>query len=161
MKKLFICFVVLCFMLGTGAPLFSAEKRGTASEAETLVKKAVVYIKANGKDKAFAEISNPKGRFVDRDLYVVVYDMNGVCLAHGFNQKMVGKSLVDMKDPDGKAFVKERIELGKSRESFWQMYKFVNPVTKKIENKAMYMQRMGDVLVGCGIYKPITGPSSD
>lgn len=153
MKKVFTGFVVCCFMLGGAVPVFSAEKRGTATEAEMMVKKAVLYIKANGRERAFAEISNPKGRFVDRDLYVVAYDMNGVCLAHGFNQKMVGKSLIDLKDPDGRAFVKERCELGKTKDCFWQTYRFVNPTTKQIENKAMYMQKTGNILVGCGIYK--------
>jgi hypothetical protein len=49
--------------------------------------------------------------------------------------------------------VKERVELAKTKNKFWQQYKFTNPVTKQIEHKAMYMETMGDVLVGCGIYK--------
>ena len=126
---------------------------GTAAEAEAMVKKAAAYIKANGKDKGFAEISNPQGPFKDRDLYVVVYDLNGKCLAHGQNPKMAGKDLIEMKDPDGKAFVKERVELAKTKDKFWQDYKFTNPVSKKVEPKSMYMEKHGDMLIGCGIYK--------
>ena len=66
---------------------FAAEF-GTPAEAEAMVKKAVAEIKANGKDKAFAEFNNPKGKFTDRDLYITVYDMNGKCLSHGANPKM-------------------------------------------------------------------------
>lgn len=47
---------------------------GTKDEAVAMVKKAIECIKADGNDKAFAEISKPKGKFSDRDLYVVVYE---------------------------------------------------------------------------------------
>lgn len=136
-----------------GASLARAAEFGTAAEAEAMVKKAAAYIKANGKDKGYAEISNPQGQFKDRDLYVVVYDLNGKCLAHGQNPKMAGKDLIEMKDPDGKAFVKERVELAKTKDKFWQDYKFTNPVSKKVEPKSMYMEKHGDLLIGCGIYK--------
>ena len=84
---------------------------------------------------------------------MVVYDLNGQCLAHGQNPKMAGKDLIELKDPDGKAFVKERVELAKTKDKFWQDYKFTNPLTKKIEPKAMYIEKHGDLMVGCGIYK--------
>ena len=53
------------------------------------------------------------GKFVDRDLYIVVYGLDGVVLAHGANASRVGTNQIDDKDPDGKAFVKERVELAK------------------------------------------------
>ncbi|MBG3876956.1 histidine kinase [Desulfovibrio oxamicus] len=133
--------------------LASAQSKGSKDEAVAMVKKAVAYLKANGRDKTFAEISNPQGMFIDRDLYVVVYDMQGNCLAHGANAKQIGKNLMDLRDPDGKYFVKERVELGKSKASFWQDYKFGNPQTKLIEPKSMYMERVDDLLVGCGAYQ--------
>ena len=113
-------------------------------------------IKTSGKDKVFAEINNPKGKFTDRDLYIFVYDMNGKCVAHGFNQKMIGKDLVDMKDPDGKFYVKERIEISKTKGKGWQDYKFTNPLTKKLENKTAYVEKLDDLIVGSGAYKEVT-----
>ena len=118
-----------------------------------MVKKAIEYIKTNGNEKAFAEFSNPKGGFVDRDLYVVVYDMKAKCLAHGQKKSMVGLDLLDYKDVDGKEYMKERIELMSKQKSAWQDYKFMNPVSKKIEPKSMYVERSGDLIIGCGIYK--------
>jgi cytochrome c len=126
---------------------------GTKDEAVTMVKKAVGFIKANGAEKAYAEFSNPKGQFVDRDLYIAVYDMNGKCLAHGANAKMIGRDLLDNKDVDGKEFVKERVEMMKKQTSGWQDYKFRNPTSNQVEPKAMYVERVNDVIVGCGIYK--------
>jgi cytochrome c len=125
----------------------------TKDEAVAMVKKAVAAIKSEGPDKAYAEISNPKGPFVDRDLYIVVYGLDGMCLAHGADPKRIGTNLIGDKDADGKEFVKERIELAKTHDSFWQSYKFKNPVTGKIEPKQMYCERLDRTAVCGGVYQ--------
>ena len=130
-----------------------AGEQGTAPEAEAMVKKAVAYIKANGPEKAYEEFTNGKS-FKDRDLYVVVYDLNGKNLAQGANPKLVGKDLIGLKDPDGKPLIQMFVDLAKTKGKGWtEGYKFLNPVSQKIESKAMYLERVGDTLVGCGIYK--------
>ena len=83
----------------------------------------------------------------------MVYQLHGKVLAHGANEKMVGKMLIDLKDVDGKEFVRERVELGKAKASFWQDYKFNNPVTKKVEPKSMYCERIDDAVLCGGVYK--------
>jgi len=133
-----------------------AQKKGefaTKDEAVAMVKKGVAFIKKEGKEKGYAEITNKKGQFTDRDLYLVVYGLDGVVRAHGANEKMVAKNLMDLKDVDGKLFVKERTEMGKANATFWQDYKFSNPVSKKIEPKQMYCERLDDTVVCGGIYK--------
>ena len=153
MKRLLIAACVGVFLsMGYWVGFANAGDQGTKDEAMAMVKKAIEYIKANGNDKAFEEISNPKGKFIDRDLYVVVYNMNAKCLAHGQKMSMVGKELIDFKDTDGKEYMKERVELMKKQSSAWQDYKFMNPVSKQIEPKSMYLERTGDLIVGCGIY---------
>ncbi len=136
----------------TGGTAWAAQN-ATAKEAEAMVKKGVAYIKANGKDKGYAEIDNKQGQFTDRDLYLVVYQLDGKVLAHGANEKMIGKMLIDLKDIDGKEFVRERVELGKTKSSFWQDYKFTNPVSRKVEPKSMYCERLDNTVVCGGIYK--------
>jgi cytochrome c len=153
MKKLVLSGMILMVLFGFAGIVSAAEKRGTAAEAEALVKKAIAYMKANGKEAAFAEINNPKGRFTDRDLYIFVYDMNGKCVAHGLNLKMIGKDLIELKDADGKQFVKERIEIAKTNGKGWQDYKFTDPISKAIENKRAYVEKYDDLIVGSGIYK--------
>ena len=152
MKRIITVICMAVFMMTVGGVAVAAEF-GTQPEAEAMVKKAIAEVKAVGKDKALAEISNPKGKFIDRDLYIFVYDMNGKCVGHGFNQKMIGKDLKEMKDPDGKFYVKERIEIAKTKGSGWQDYKFTNPTSKKLENKTAYIEKYEDVIVGCGAYK--------
>jgi cytochrome c len=152
MKRLMAVLLVTGWVWVLGLNTALAADVGTKDEATAMVKKAVALIKANGAEKAYAEFSNPKGAFVDRDLYVVVYDMTGKCLAHGANAKMIGRDLIDNKDVDGKELVKERVEMMKKQASGWQDYKFRNPTTNQIEPKAMYIERLNDVIVGCGVY---------
>lgn len=130
-----------------------ADEGATAAEATAMVKKGVAFIKAQGKDKGYAEISSKTSQFKDRDLYLVVYGLDGMVRAHGANEKMIGKNLIELKDVDGKAFVKERVELAASKGTFWQDYKFTNPTNKKIEPKSMYCEKLEDAAVCGGIYK--------
>ena len=117
-----------------------------------MVQRTIDSMKKKGIDSTVADVNKKDGKYQDRDLYIVVYDLNGKNLAH-INPKMIGKDLSDLKDADGKYFVRERIELVKKKGSGWQDYKFVNPVSKQIEPKSMYVERYEDVIVGCGVYK--------
>jgi len=145
---------VLALMIGMPAAAQDKSK-GTAAEATAMVEKAIAHIKKVGREKAFADFSSKQPPWVDRDLYVVVYDMKGKLLAHGSNEKMIGKDVIELRDNDGKYFVKERVEMmskGPDAKG-WQDYKFMNPVSRQIEPKQMYLRRFEDVIVGCGIYK--------
>lgn len=145
-------FAVLVSILAGMSIAHAADGGASKVEAEAMVKKGVSFIKANGADKAYEEFNKKGGLFSDRDLYLVVYGLDGVVRAHGSNPKMIGKNLIDLKDIDGKAFVKERVELGKAKPSFWQEYKFTNPENKKIEPKVMYCERQAETVVCGGIY---------
>jgi len=164
MKTLFKTFavgVLVCLFGGTAA----AADRGSPDEAVAMVKKAVAYMKENGKEKAFAEFANPANKefhdrdlyinkeFHDRDLYIYVYDMKGNCIAHGNNPKMVGKNLLEMKDNSGKAIIKGFIDVANTKGKGWVDYKWPNPVTKAVELKSGYVEKAEDVIVGSGVYK--------
>ena len=136
------------------APSARGDDRATTKQAESLVHKAVEYLAREGAEKAYATFSDPNGIFTYRDLYITVYDMNGKCLAHGANKDRVGKSLINDKDADGKLFVKERVEIAARDGKGWQEYKFLNPANQKVEIKVAYLERVGDVIVVCGAYKP-------
>jgi len=130
----------------------AAGERATKSEAESMVAKGVAAVKAKG-EAAYADITAPSKTFVDRDLYLVVYDNTGKCLAHGQNAKQVGKDLISLKDPDGKEFVKERVELASTKAKFWQDYKFTDPLTKTVQPKQAYCEKLGSLIICGGIYK--------
>ena len=147
--KPFISALAATFVFVGGA----AAGGPTKEEAVAMVKNAVAFIKEQGPEKAYPEITSKAGKFHDRDLYVVVYQLDGMVLAHGSNQKFVGKDMSDAQDVDGKLYVKERVELAGKQASFWQDYKFVNPVDKKVEPKQMYCEKLDNTAVCAGIYK--------
>ncbi len=150
MKNILTAILAGLFMVS-----FAFAGGGTADEAKALVEKAVGFVKTNGNEKAFAEFSNPKGKFVDRDLYIWVADLkaNAKCLAHGANEKLIGKELIEFKDSDGKMFIQEIVSGAKSKGSGWVDYKWTNPVSKKIEPKSVYFQKLDNLVVACGCYK--------
>ncbi len=149
MKHIWIIVLLAVLIAGFA---HAAEKRGTRKEAQTMVKKAVTYLKANGKEKAFAEFGKKKGQFFDRDLFIFVIDMNGKMLVHGANPALNNKDLIALRDTDGTLLIKNMVDLAKAKGNGWSDYRWTNPVTKKVEHKSSYIQKVDDVLVGCGVF---------
>ena len=150
--KAFKFVAALTLFAGFGYHALGAEQ-ATKDEAVAMVKNAVEYVKKEGAEKAYADFSKKDGGFVDRDLYIFVQKMNGVTVANGGNPKLVGRDMSDVQDVDGKYLFKERYELASKQPSFWQDYKFSNPVTKKVERKEAYCERLNDAMICSGVYK--------
>ena len=131
-----------------------ADERATTKEAELLVHRAVDFLKKEGKEKAFAVFNDPKGAFTYRDLYIVALDQKSTVLAHGTKKELIGKNNWDSKDADGKYFSRASVELAMAQGKGWNEYKFENPATHKVENKVAYVERVDDVILLCGAYRP-------
>ena len=151
MKKILALIATLVVSLAVHAA--DDANRASPADAEAMVKKAIAYYKKNGREKSMAEFMKNPGPFVDRDLYVTVYDMQANDLAH-INPKMVGKNMMDLRDADGKYHIKERMESAQKGTSGWQDFKFFNPVSKRIEPKRMYWEKYDNLVFACGAYKP-------
>ena len=149
MKRLLAGIVILFMVVG----LAYAQDRGTSTEAKALLDKAVAFYKANGQTKAFAAFNDAKGQFVSKDLYIFALDMNGKILSHGANASLIGKDMMGAKDADGKLFMKEMVEVGKTKVKGAIDYKWENPKTKKVEQKSSYVEKVDSVILGCGYYK--------
>lgn len=152
--RISIILTAATFALATGAPVALASDRATTKEAENMIHQAVSYLKKEGRDKALAAFSDPAGPFAYRDLYVTAYDYDGKCLAHGANPSRVGKYFIEDKDADGKLFLRERLAFIKEKGRGWQDYKYLNPATKKVEQKVVYCEGTEGVILCCGAYKP-------
>jgi len=151
-KKMKQTLITLALALAAPLSALAADSFATPKEAEAMVTNAVKAVTAN-REGTFKEITGKDKKWVHLDIYPTVYDMNGKCLAHGQNEKQVGKDLIGMADSDGKEFVKERVDLAKSKGKFWHDYKFTDPVTKKILPKSAYCEKSSDVIVCVGVYK--------
>lgn len=148
---------IFAFSLTFTGAASADDKRGTADEAVAMVKKAGVYLKQNGREKAIAAFNDPNGEFIKGDLYVFMFgmtgDLNGVALAHGQNAKMVNKNLNDL-NAGGVYPIREFLKLANSPAGKgWVTYKWPNSLSKNLEDKNTYIERNGDVLIGVGIYK--------
>jgi cytochrome c len=131
------------------APAVLAAGQATPDDAKAMAIKAADYLKANGPEKALAEFSTKDGIWHDRDLYVTVQDSKGVMVAHGTNPGLVGRSVLDLKDVDGKPF---NHEVQAVKDTAWVNFKWQNPITKAVESKTQYSVRVGEYVVGVGAY---------
>jgi methyl-accepting chemotaxis protein len=129
------------------------EANDAAMAAQAFVRNAAAYLRRNGLERARAAFNDADGQFVQGDLYIVLYDLRGWCLAHGTNAALRGTDQIDQRDPDGKYVVRERVRLAQEHATFWQDYRHRNPVTGEVAVKSHYFERVDDLLVGCGIYK--------
>ena len=121
-------------------------------KAKDWVAKAIEFYKASGREIALAEFTNPKGPFVQDDMYIFVLDSKGNMVAHGVNEKYTDKSFVDLKDSTGKTFIREIIEGAHTKGSGWVEYQWYNPVSKETKPKSLYFEKIDDLIICSGIY---------
>lgn len=130
-------------------PFVWAAGQGTPEEAEAMAIKAAEYLKSVGPEKAFPEFAAKDGPWYDRDLYVIVQNNQGVMVENGPFPVLVGRSVLDLKDVDGKPFNRDTQAI---KDAGWVNFKWQNPATKMVEAKTQYIVRVGDYLVGVGAY---------
>src|SRR5690606_5866553 len=85
MRKLMTGVFALFGLVALTTISFS-EGAHTPDQAKAFVEKAVTFYKTAGREKALAVFSDPKGEFVEGDLYIFVMDMKDgkfTTLAHG------------------------------------------------------------------------------
>lgn len=133
----------------------SAQDNGTREEAKAMVDAAVEHVKKVGPDAAFKDFSDKSNKtWQKKDLYVFAYNMEGVNVGHGANDKLIGKNLIELKDPNGKPLIKELRDTA-AKGAGWVDYEWPHPQTKKIESKTSYVRKLAnyDGFVGVGVYR--------
>lgn len=144
---------VLMFVLASLACTCGrAADRGSADEAVALVKTVVADLRKHGREKIIQDVQNQAARYRDRDLYIVIGTLDGVSVANGSNPKLAGKNVIDIRDADGVFFMRERTALAKNKGAGWHRYRWLDPISKQMQKKSMYIERYEDLIVGCGIY---------
>ena len=122
----------------------------TPEEAKALLNEAVALYETDGKDKTFAEISNPDGKFVRGELYIFVYDSDGLIVAHGADSGLIGTSTLDEPDVNGKFYAREIMQVGESGGSV--DYVWLNPATGTVQPKTSFIMLVDGFRFGCGAY---------
>ncbi len=142
------------------SPVTTVAPQPTYTSNETLVafvKEAVAYVRANGKEKALAEFSDPKGKFVRGELYIFAYDFNGTTLAHPVNPEKIGVNRLNETAGNVGIFLSNMSAAAESGRGFYR-FSYINPAhNRTLESKLGYGEKIDDTWwLGSGIY---TGPA--
>ena len=146
---------ILCATaLATLAPAALASERGTREEAKTLSDAVTAHIKKVGIEQAAKDLASDRAKWTHKDLFPFVQEFSGVMRYH-LNEKMIGKNFLEVKDASGKEFAREMVTVAKGAKPGWVDYEWAHPVTKKVEDKSAYIQRVAgtELLVGVGFYR--------
>jgi cytochrome c len=130
-----------------GASMFPVAKPETMT---LLVKSGVGYLQTHSDDQSFETFTSPKGGFIRGDLSIIVLDLDGYCYAWGSEYEVIWKNIIDWKDDEGKAFIKQMID-----KSMQGACHFVYKFNKKIRVDYCEQVEKGDkkYLICSGFYK--------
>ncbi len=124
-----------------------------------LVEKAVALVLEEGTTddglrKVFDRFEDPQGDFVDGDLYLFVYNLEGTVIAHEAQPQLIGKNLIEKVDANGVKMIAEMVQIAKEEGSGWISYLWPYPGTGEIKPKRAYIARPGsmEMFIGCGYY---------
>ena len=153
--KTLMHLVLLIAALGWG-PLALAQERGTRDEARAMVDEAVEHVRTVGPAQAFKNFTDKANTdWHKKDLYVFAYDLHGLSVGHGANARLIGKNLIEMRDPNGKFLIRELRDVAVAGGG-WVEYEWPHPQTERIEAKASYVRRtvgFDGFFLGVGVYR--------
>ena len=152
MKILLVCSLAAAVLITTGSAAMAADQLSPNEIAE-MTKKVVDILNAEGKE-AFPELR--KDEFVHGWAYPTICDLNGQVLFHPIKPKLEGRSLLAMKDKNGKLFVAELIAVARQKGSGWVDYVWPKPGEKKVSKKVAYVMKGTcdgvDIMCMVGLY---------
>jgi methyl-accepting chemotaxis protein len=128
-------------------------RQGTADQARQMVFDAMLHLRGVGFDRAKADFQDKDGPFIDRDLYVFVFDRAGYYLVHGAMPQRDGTHLSEIAGLDADKLVNDAWQVCDDEQAGWVNYVITNPVTGESQAKSSYVVPLDDDrLLGCGCY---------
>ena len=128
-------------------------RQASADEAHALVTQAVAHIQAQGRDLAFTDFHDPAGPFIDRDLYIFIFDRNGLTTVFGPRPELVGQPASAVPGLDARLFL-DRAWAAADGGGNWIQYDVINPSTQVVTPKESYIVPLGKTeFIGCGAYR--------
>ncbi len=120
--------------------------------AKSMLWRAVHELKMHG-ESSFERFNSLDDGFVQDDLYVFVVGLDDeMVYAHGGSPRLVGRKAGEFVDANNKPFIRDMIVLAKDKGEGDIHYTWRNPVSLKVENKHVYIVRVGKFLIGVGAY---------
>lgn len=168
MPKLRIRTAVLPLLLSLAGPVlapsaaFAADTAALSmhldeKRAHALLERAVKHVQEKGA-AGLADFSR-QGSFVDREIYVFAVSQDGTMLASGGSSAgLIGHKVTDQLDAVGKPFFRELLEGAAARGEGQVEYRWLNPITNKVEPKKTFYRKVEDTVVAVGFYSPRATP---
>jgi hypothetical protein len=128
-------------------------RQGTADQARQLVFDAMLQIRSAGYEQAVRDFHDPHGHFIDRDLYVFIFDRSGYYRVHGAMPEKDGTDLRAIAGLDADKLVADAWDVCDREQGGWVNYTITNPVTHEVQAKTSYVMPLDDHrLIGAGCY---------
>jgi len=128
-------------------------RQGTADQARNMVFKAMEHIRSVGYDQAARDFHDPRFGFIDRDMYIFIFDRAGYYVVHASMPEKDGTDLRSAPGLDADKLVADAWEVCDRDQGGWVNYTITNPVTREVQAKTSYVEPLdADRLLGCGCY---------
>lgn len=157
--RLVVSLALFGILVMGGAAVAQQEKpdrrtcaQATRPVAQALAERAAAHLAKAGAAQAFKDFQDPAGGFLDGDLYVFVFDFEGVLMASGGFPHRVGRNLVSGYHEPSATNIRNLIAVARNQGKGWSEYTWVNPCSGRRELKISYVIKVGDLVVGVGAY---------
>ena len=130
-------------------------------EARHWVRKAIALYEDSGKEETLERIADPQGPFIDGERYIFALDLEGKLLAHPFSKMLVGRNLMDLRDSEGRSFIRKLLTRANNRGYGFVDYVWRVPNSDKEFNKTVFFERVDGMVLCSGFYDAAGGTIAD
>ena len=149
-----VLLLLLVIALAAGVP---AGTRGTEADAKALLDRAAGFLRQHGAAAAPEAFARRDGALIDRDLYPTLIHRDGTLVAHGWTPALNGASVLDLKDVNGRPFIREALALVADHGGGAVSYAWTDPLSGQIAPKTMHVRRIeleGEpYMLSVGVYR--------
>jgi signal transduction histidine kinase len=125
----------------------------------SLVEDAAALIEQKG-EAAFKSFADRDTRWLNDDVYIFVYELDGTCIFHPITPELIGKNVIDLRDMNGKPIIRQITDVGRKPESRargWVFYLWQNQTQLTPSWKSAYIRKLTapngrTYVVGSGSY---------
>ena len=135
-------------------PDTSTGGNGSPAEAQAMLKAAVQYYQAVGRDQALKDFTDKTPPFANGDLYIVCLGSDHKMSANGSFPMLVGLSADAIKDPNGTPLGEDVWNAASAVPQGTIPIHWNNPLTGQTESKLLYYQKLDQDVCGVAANNP-------
>ena len=121
-------------------------RQGCADEARALCERAAETVQREGLDAAVRRFHDPKGGFIDRDLFVIVLNQRNHFLAFGADPTKANKPAVAAPGVDLDDLCRRTLSTAAAGGG-WVEFRGIHPITRQPVEKMSYVRPAGELAV--------------